>query len=209
MSTLPSATYSIATATKVNVAHRNSYAKDRSLQRSNSNKRQRDTQALTYALGLASPMRRTDYSMPSPQPTIYPDDSMSVVESKQRNPGDRKQVEAAPPVPAALPMETSNTLMAMQFGVSQMSLSGLATDSADDENIISPLERNGSKRNAPHNVPLRMMERPPRVPSPPALPSLAQMGLAQSNPEAYANYRSPTYSIYGLYETDRTSSFVR
>jgi hypothetical protein len=34
-------------------------------------------------------------------------------------------------------------------------------------------------------------DRPPRVPSPPILPSLAQM----------ADYRSPTYSLYGLYSS--------
>jgi hypothetical protein len=46
----------------------------------------------------------------------------------------------------------------------------------------------------------RSDDKPPRVPSPPPLPSLAQMGLEHTDPEAYANYRSPTYSIYGLYE---------
>jgi len=43
------------------------------------------------------------------------------------------------------------------------------------------------------------------VPSPPPIPSLAQMALAHTNPEDYADYRSPTYSIYGLYEADRKS----
>jgi hypothetical protein len=51
----------------------------------------------------------------------------------------------------------------------------------------------------------RVEDRPPRVPSPPPLPSLAQMALAHANPEAYANYHSPTYSIYGLYDGDRKS----
>jgi hypothetical protein len=51
----------------------------------------------------------------------------------------------------------------------------------------------------------RADDKPPRVPSPPPLPSLTQMGLAHANPEAFANYRSPTYSIYGLYEADRKS----
>jgi hypothetical protein len=51
----------------------------------------------------------------------------------------------------------------------------------------------------------RVEDRPPRVPSPPPLPSLAQMALAHANPEDYANYHSPTYSIYGLYDGDRKS----
>jgi hypothetical protein len=41
---------------------------------------------------------------------------------------------------------------------------------------------------------------PPRVPSPPTLPSLAQMAMQNSNPD----YHSPTYSIYGMY-SDRKS----
>jgi hypothetical protein len=51
-------------------------------------------------------------------------------------------------------------------------------------------------------------EKPPRVPSPPLLPSLAQMALAHDNPESFANYRSPTYSIYGLYDSERKSRAV-
>jgi hypothetical protein len=44
----------------------------------------------------------------------------------------------------------------------------------------------------------RTDDRPPRVPSPPVLPSLAQMAMAHAN-EDYGEYRSPTYSLYGLY----------
>jgi hypothetical protein len=45
-------------------------------------------------------------------------------------------------------------------------------------------------------------DRPPRVPSPPPLPSLEQMAMAKANPEAYAAYRSPTYSLYACYGED-------
>jgi len=70
ISTLPSASYSIATATRINVAQRSSFTKDKytPLHQSTS-KRFRDTQALTYALGLASP--KTDYGAASPQPTLW------------------------------------------------------------------------------------------------------------------------------------------
>ena len=51
----------------------------------------------------------------------------------------------------------------------------------------------------------RMDDRPPRVPSPPPIPSLAQMAMAHTNPQGYEDYRSPTYSIYGLYEAERKS----
>ena len=45
----------------------------------------------------------------------------------------------------------------------------------------------------------RIADRPPRVPSPPVLPSLAQMAMAHTNGQDYGDYRSPTYSLYGLY----------
>ena len=211
VSTLPGGGYSIATATKVNVGHRNSFGKERiTLQKSNS-KRERDSQALPHALGLMSP--KSEY-MPSPPTTLYPDDSMSVAERpKKRNPSDRKPVETIP-LPISAAMETgipgSGTLKKMEFRLSQMSLSVLALDGNEDEKIKM---RNpeagqglGSRRNVP---PLRNMDKAPRVPSPPPLPSLTQMGLAHNNPESYANYRSPTYSIYGLYENDRMSSFAK
>jgi hypothetical protein len=45
----------------------------------------------------------------------------------------------------------------------------------------------------------RTDDKPPRVPSPPVLPSLAQMAMAHTNGQEYGDYRSPTYSLYGLY----------
>lgn len=45
----------------------------------------------------------------------------------------------------------------------------------------------------------RTDDRPPRVPSPPVLPSLAQMAMAHTHGQEYGDYRSPTYSLYGLY----------
>ncbi|KDR81686.1 hypothetical protein GALMADRAFT_239809 [Galerina marginata CBS 339.88] len=200
ISTMPSASYSIATATRINLGQRNSFSKEKfSLQRTNS-KRLRDTQALTYALGLASP--RTEYGAPSPQPTLYPEDSMSVADPKRpkkRNVAEKRAGEAVPDVPVIVPMQqeggSTGTLMGMDFGVSQMSLSGLALD---------------VKSEATEREPVRNADKPPRVPSPPPLLSLAQMGLEQHNPEAFANYRSPTYSLYGLYEAaDNRKSFVR
>ena len=204
VSTLPSGSYSIATATKVNVAHRNSFGKI-PLQKSNS-KRERDPQALT-----------SEY-IPSP-PTLYPDDSMSIAENKRhkkRSPSDRKPVETIPLATNSVVMECgipgSGTLMKMEFGISQMSLSGLALDGDENDNNIPYSESEeglGSRRNVPITMPSRAMDKAPRVPSPPPLPTLTQMGLAHNNPESYANYRSPTYSIYGFYENDRMSTFAK
>ena len=210
VSTLPSG-YSIATATKVNVGHRNSFGKDKiPLQKSDS-KRERETLALTHALGLISPKSE---NMPSPPPTLYPDDSMTANKHRRkRNPSDRKPVGSIPlPTPV---MESgipySGTLMKMEFGMSQMSLSVLALDGDEDEQgRMQPevRESSGSRRNVV-TLPSQTMDKAPRVPSPPPLPSLTQMGLAHNNPESYANYRSPTYSIYGFYENDRMSSFAK
>lgn len=207
VSTLPSGSYSIATATKVNVGHRNSFGKDKiPLQKTNS-KRERDSQALTHALGLMSP--KSEY-MPSPPPTLYPDDSMSVAENKRpkkRNPSDRKPVETIPLPVIESGIPGSGTLKMMEFGLSQMSLSVLALDGNENEKGRTRMPETGdglgSRRNVPIALPLRTTDKAPRVPSPPPLPSLTQMGLAHNNPESYANYRSPTYSIYGFYENDR------
>jgi hypothetical protein len=205
VSTLPSGSYSIATATKVNVGHRNSFGKDKiALQKSNS-KRERDSQALTHALGLMSP--KSEY-MPSPPPTLYPDDSMSMAERpKKRNPSDRKPVETIPPVSTVTEsgIPGSGTMKKMEFRLSQMSLSVLDGNENEKGRMRIPEagEGLGSRRN------VRTTDKAPRVPSPPPLPSLTQMGLAHNNPDSYANYRSPTYSIYGFYENDRMSSFAK
>ncbi|KAF9535267.1 hypothetical protein CPB83DRAFT_841489 [Crepidotus variabilis] len=236
ISTAPGTSYSIATATRVNVGQRNSLSRDKfaspPLQRSNS-KRQRDTQALTYALGLATPEAKY-LSQSSPQPTLYPDDSMSVMESKRLK--NRKPADAASDIPVIIPEDPqrprrNSGLLGMDFGVGQMSISGLDMSEDDRESLVANGRDKGmemgsyghysgvegpaqqqqrthhqQRSNAqPGNIPgsassSSSTDRPPRVPSPPPMPSLSQMALAQHNPEAYANYRSPTYSLYGLYE---------
>ncbi|KAF9052865.1 hypothetical protein BJ165DRAFT_1443570 [Panaeolus papilionaceus] len=214
LSTVGNTGYSIATATRVNVGQRNSYTKDKNalVDQWTNAKRQRDTQALTYALGLSTP--KTEYVVSSPQPTLYPDDSMSVVEgerAKKKSPRERKVVESTPDMPST----SSGNLMGMQFGVSQMSLSGLALQRSDEALIGRNGDNVGAGGHLRHMDAGMLMpqshrntDKPPRVPSPPALPSLTQMGLEHNNPEAYANYRSPTYSIYGFYEGDRKSRHI-
>lgn len=168
----------------------------RPLQRSGS-RRDRNTRALTSALGLASPIPA------SPQPTLYPEDSLSMAGEYLPGPAPSKSnvrdyikpVLKAPVTGHRLstpPVDSPTILgsmMLVDFG------SGLITsksaESLADKNIGGILRRANDK--------------PPRVPSPPPLPSLTQMGLAHAHPEAYATYQSPTYSIYGLYEADRKS----
>ncbi|KAF7969896.1 hypothetical protein HWV62_25629 [Athelia sp. TMB] len=164
-------------------------------------RRDRDTQALASALGFSSPIP------PSPQPTLYPDDSLSMVGGYTS--AKRSSVKIMPRVPAPRhrlntpPVDTSATLgslMLVDFGSGLPSLQSVKDGLGLDGDVTAK-----SRRTSNSHV-KRSDDKPPRVPSPPPLPSLSQMGLQHANPEAYANYRSPTYSIYGLYnEADRKS----
>lgn len=223
LSRVPSA-YAITTATKVTLSRSNALAKEvKSTLRKSDSHRDRDTKALTFALGLTSPP--TDYIMPSPQPTLYPDDSLSVVEPQRRKRNaNGREAEEPPLLPLITPTKSMDggSLMSMEFGVSNMSLSGLAVPLEAENRTELPstatksigIAITGSK-SVPYGITkenirsMRCEDKAPRVPSPPALPSLKQMGLEHANPEAYANYRSPTYSIYGLYESERKSMFGR
>jgi len=181
------------------------------LQRSESH-RGRETQALTSALGLASPVP------PSPHPTLYPDDSISVI-------GEAKKVTVTgirtqkKPVPQAIinydEMSSPSTdsaalgsLMMVDFAASKStaSLMDIRPSEAARE-MREPQPQGGPSSGEPKtSMKKRVEDKPPRVPYPPPLPSLAQMTLAHANPEAYADYHSPTFSIYGLYDGDRRSS---
>ncbi|KAG0707660.1 hypothetical protein DFH29DRAFT_894845 [Suillus ampliporus] len=182
------------------------------LQRSESH-RGRETQALTCALGLASPVP------PSPHPTLYPDDSMSVIgEAKKVTvTGTRSQKK---PVPKAMitydkmassPSDAAalGSLMMVDFAASKStaSLVNIRPSEAARETREAQSQAGQSSGGSgqPKAMKKRVEDKPPRVPSPPPLPSLAQMAIAHANPEAYADYHSPTYSIYGLYDGDRKS----
>ncbi|KAJ7097827.1 hypothetical protein B0H15DRAFT_822861 [Mycena belliarum] len=162
----------------------------------------RDTKGLASALGFGSPV--TVYPS-SPQPTLYPDDSLSIVEAtrpskgvyKKPAPGNRgsrviggdeRRLAVSPTLD---PTAALGNLMLMDFSGAGESAARLVSAS--------------TATLTPKKTMSRSEDKPPRVPSPPPLPSLTQMGLEHANPEAYAEYRSPTYSIYGLYETDRKS----
>ena len=165
-------------------------------------RRDRDTQALTYALGLSSP--DTDYAMPSPQPTLYPDDSLSVVERRSPKMQSRKKhaEEDRPSLPKIFTdldgSAALGSLMLMDFGVEQ-------TDKKAAASSISVATTPSKLPKGLTKVAARNNEKTPHIPSPPLMPSLAQMALENDNPETYADYRSPTYSIYGFYEHERKS----
>lgn len=168
-----------------------------SLHRSES-RRDRDTKALAAALGLSSP---SPICPPPPSPIIHPDDSLSMM---GRRFSKTAAVDARPrhSLSALSPRSPSSmlgNLMLVDFGATSKSLANIGFgESARQSYASSKIPTSMSKKSL-------YDDRPPRVPSPPPLPSLAQMGLEKSCPETFASYRSPTYSIFGLYEDSRRS----
>ncbi|OAX38922.1 hypothetical protein K503DRAFT_856362 [Rhizopogon vinicolor AM-OR11-026] len=180
------------------------------LQRSDSH-RGREEQALISVLGL-------NYSVPpSSHPTLSPENSTSTIgETKKVTfTGMRSQKK---PVPKAIINDDKMSTNSAAHG--SLMMVGLAASKAPASLVnIRPSEA-GRETREPQSqerasvmvsgqpktiMKKRVEDKPPRVPSPPLLPSLAQMGLAHTNPEAYTDYHSPTYSIYGLYDGDRKS----
>ncbi|RDB21265.1 hypothetical protein Hypma_011681 [Hypsizygus marmoreus] len=189
--------------------------KQPSLRKSES-RRDRDTQALTYALGLSSPA--STYAMPSPQPTLYPDDSLSVVDGKapkrqlsKRKVSDKDVVPSLPVIATATDASAAlGSLMLMDFspsGSKRMSMNGASKPLGSVTNLASSKSNKLLAPPASKAFVSRSDDKPPYIPLPAPLPSLSQMGLEHANPQAYADYRSPTYSIYGLYEAERKSVF--
>ncbi|TDL21515.1 hypothetical protein BD410DRAFT_789630 [Rickenella mellea] len=162
-------------------------------------RRDRDTKALTSALGLATP------PPPSPCPpsathgqtafspvSLYPDDSLSVAH------GDGRNDMASPGATHAAAL---GSMMLQEFP----SLPTMASTSARNMDAWGgggSSTAYGGTSKAGGSESQRSKAGPPRVPSPPPLPSLAQMAWENADPD----YRSPTYSIYGLYEAQRKSS---
>lgn len=148
-------------------------------------RRLHDTKALAHALGLSSP----GPVPPSPQTTLYPDDSITLAGDRRRSSRTRSQLMSPS-------MDAGARLGKLMMGDFQST-----TSLAPVRNVPEPA---GGARGKliPRK---RVEEKPPRVPSPPPMPSLAQMALAHNNPQDFEDYRSPTYSIYGLYDPDRKS----
>ena len=152
----------------------------------------KDRRSLTRALGLASPSVNEAPLSPF---TLYPDDSSSVVDHIEDD-GATNLVHLPSPLTPD-PGVTLGTLL-------------LSDESHSRDKGASPLGdtldsglRFESGKNRSHES--RIHDKPPRVPSPPPLPSLAQMAMEHHNREGFESYRSPTYSIYGLYGGERKS----
>ncbi|KAK0210927.1 hypothetical protein DFS33DRAFT_1296392 [Desarmillaria ectypa] len=214
VSTIPS-----STSSKIRAENVDPFASQKlpPLSRSDSH-RNRDTKALASAIGLTSPS--LDRMPPSPQPTIYPDDSLSMVDAKRPSKrvlkkskhslgGDEFQRQSISGFQMSKEVDTSalgTMMLNMDFGATNRSLATLTGRLG--ENMSYGGDTTSGSSGTLSGVQLRgAPDKPPRVPSPPPLPSLTQMGLEHANPEAYVNYRSPTYSIFGLYEDERKSSY--
>lgn len=125
-------------------------------------RRERDTQALTAALGLYSPESRRSSVFTRSQ--LYLDDDRSTMPGSPIDAGMRLgnlMMSDYPPTPLA---------------------------------PVMPLRPLGKSR---------VDDKPPRVPSPPPMPTLAQMAMAENEAD-YDTYRSPTYSLYGIYSDTRS-----
>ncbi|KAF7440719.1 hypothetical protein PC9H_001067 [Pleurotus ostreatus] len=177
-----------------------------SLHRSES-RRDRDTKALAAALGLSSP---SPICPPPPSPTIHPDDSLSMlgrrfskaIPSRSADSaagGDAKPRHSLSAMSPRSPSSVLGNLMLVDFGATSKSLANIGFGESTRQSYASSKIPTSMSKKSLYD------DRPPRVPSPPPLPSLAQMGLEKSCPETFASYRSPTYSIFGLYEDSRRS----
>ncbi|XP_006458057.1 hypothetical protein AGABI2DRAFT_115076 [Agaricus bisporus var. bisporus H97] len=212
MSSAIPTTYGVATRVKLGEMKGGTSGQPKS-----ESQRVRETRALTRAIGLASP--QIEGLTPSPQPTLYPDDSLSVVESKQLLKqriqqargsiffGDDRHFHQVSDMHHQYVVATpTRNFVAVASGslVSAEDIKALSSGKSG-AGLGMEIAVPGSA-NALGKKGLRGDDRPPRVPSPPPLPSLAQMALEHGNPEGYADYRSPTYSIYNLYENDRKST---
>ncbi|RDX56779.1 hypothetical protein OH76DRAFT_1451820 [Lentinus brumalis] len=167
-------------------------------------RRERDARALASALGLASPSPHDHYLQASPVPTIAPDDSITLAGDRARNKyGAHSRAHSEAMSPGTEASARLGNLMLAEF---------TSMASLPSARMVAGVPPSGSKarvvprKNVNANAGIsRGDDRPPRVPSPPPLPSLAQMAMAHTNQEEYDDYRSPTYSIYGLYEAERKS----
>lgn len=178
-------TYAIGTATKVNLTHAHAHPIENEVNlttQMSDNQRERQTEALTHALGLPSP--RCEYVVCSPQPSLYPDDSTHTRDSSG---------------------PSSGSIVTMESGSSLLESSNQTFDNLEKLSGVLENESTHKTKRLKKKTGCRDSDKPPRVPSPPPIPSLTQMGLEHANPEAYSNYRSPTYSIYGLYDGERKS----
>jgi hypothetical protein len=157
-------------------------------------RRERDTQALTVALGLDSPKLE-------PQARIAPSRGRTSVLRRSHTLAHHASFVSVPEsFSSPCPSDDGSRLgKFMLRDHRRSSLSFVPREQMPPPPpLVTPLNLRSHANGNPTPQKVTMVDdRPPRVPSPPALPSLAQMAMSQA--ADYETYRSPTYSLYDVY----------
>jgi len=160
-------------------------------------RRERDTQALTAALGLDSPRLE-------PQIRTAPSRGRSSV-LRRSHTLDNHTSFVSVPESLSSPCPSDDGLRLGKFMLRDYRRSSLSLPRGQaPPPAVAPLHLRSHGNQTSHKA--TVDDKPPRVPSPPALPSLAQMAMSQA--ADYETYRSPTYSLYDVY-ADRGSDKER
>ena len=160
-------------------------------------RRQRDTQALTVALGLDSPRLE-------PQARTIPSHGRTSMLRRSHTLAHHTSFVSAPETLSS-PCPSDDGSRLGKFMLRDYRRSSLSLPKVQAPPPVAPLNLQ-SHGNSTLQKTVVVDDKPPRVPSPPALPSLAQMAMSQA--ADYETYRSPTYSLYDAY-ADRGSDKER
>ena len=163
-------------------------------------RRERDTQALTVALGLESPTLE-------PQARPVPSHGRTSMLRRSHTLAHHTSfVSVAESSSSPCPSDDGSRLGKFMLRDYRRSSLSLPREQAPPlPPLVAPLNLRSHGNSNLHKATV-VDDKPPRVPSPPALPSLAQMAMSQD--ADYETYRSPTYSLYDVY-ADRVSDKER
>ena len=164
-------------------------------------RRERDTQALTVALGLESPKLE-------PQTRTVPGRERTSVLRRSHTLAHTSFASIPEGLSSPCPSDDGLRLgkfMLRDYRRSSLSLPREQMPPLPPPPPVAPLNLR-SHRNSVLQKVIVVDDKPPRVPSPPTLPSLAQMAMSQA--ADYDTYRSPTYSLYDVY-ADRVTDKER
>jgi len=163
-------------------------------------RQERDTKALTVALGLESPKLEPQTRTASGRART------SVLRRSHTLAHHTSFVSVAESSSSPCPSDDGIRLGKFMLRDYRRSSLSLPRDQAPPlPPPVAPLNLRSHGNSTLHKVAVAD-DKPPRVPSPPALPSLAQMAMSQA--VDYETYRSPTYSLYDVY-ADRTTDRER
>ncbi|KAF9791154.1 hypothetical protein BJ322DRAFT_429689 [Thelephora terrestris] len=169
-------------------------------------RKERDTQALTIALGLDSPKLELE---PQDQ-TSLSRGRISLLRRSHTVAHHASFMSIPDTLSSPCPSDDGSRLgnfMLRDYRRSSLSLPREQMPPLPPPPPIAPLNlRSHTNGNSTDHKVTVVDDRPPRVPSPPAFPSLAQMAMSQA--ADYETYRSPTYSLYDVY-ADKVSDKER